>query len=123
MEYSFEKLKVWEGSRNLVCSVYSLLQKFPKYELFGLSDQIRRAVISIPSNIVEGNIKKSIKERLHFFEISYGSLLEVYCQLIISKDLGYISEKELSDIKPKIDYVSYLLTKLKKSLETNYNTN
>ncbi|MBO7529287.1 MAG: four helix bundle protein [Bacteroidales bacterium] len=119
MEYSFEKLKVWEESRNLVCSVYSLLQKYPKYELFSLSDQIRRAVISIPSNIVEGNIKKSIKERLHFFEISYGSLMEVYCQLIISKDLGYITENELFDIKPQIEHVSYLLTKLKKSLETN----
>ena len=123
MEYSFENLKVWKESRNLVCSVYSLIKKFPKYELFGLSDQIRRAVISIPSNIVEGNIKKSIKERLHFLEISYGSLLEVYCQLIISKDLGYITENELSDIKPKIDNVSFLLTKLKRSLETKYNTN
>ena len=118
MEYSFEKLKVWEESRNLVCSVYTLLKKFPKYELFGLSDQIRRAVISIPSNIVEGNIKKSVKERLHFFEISYGSLLEVYCQLIISKDLGYITETDLSDIKTKINKVSYLLTKLKQSIET-----
>ena len=118
MEYSFEKLKVWKESRDLVCSVYSLIKKFPKYELFGICDQIRRAIISVPSNIVEGNIKKSIKERLHFFEISYGSLLEVYCQLIISNDLGYITNDELSEIKAKIWNVSYLLTKLKKSLET-----
>ena len=118
MEYSFEKLKVWKESRDLVCSVYSLIKKFPKYELFGICDQIRRSIISVTSNIVEGNIKKSIKERLHFFEISYGSLLEVYCQLIISNDLGYITNDELSEIKAKIWNVSYLLTKLKKSLET-----
>ncbi len=119
MEYSFEKLLVWKESKDLVCSVYSLLKQFPRYEMYGLCDQIRRAVISIPSNIVEGNIKKSSKERLHFFEIAFGSLLEVYCQLIISKDLGYITNDDLSDLKPKINMVNKLLSGLKNSLETN----
>ena len=118
MEYSFEKLLVWKESRKLVCEVYSLLNNFPRFETYGICDQIRRAVISIPSNIVEGNIKKSLKERLHFIEISYGSLLEVYCQLIISKDLGYIDAYQFETIKPKIDAVNRLLSGLKKSLET-----
>ena len=121
MDYSFEKLLVWKESRNLVCDVYSLLKGFPRFETYGICDQIRRAVISIPSNIVEGNIKKSFKERLHFIEISYGSLMEVYCQLIISKDLGYITNDELLDIKIKIDKVNKLLSGLKKSLETKTN--
>ena len=89
MEYSFEKLKVWKESRDLVCSVYSLIKKFPKYELFGICDQIRRAIISVPSNIVEGNIKKSIKERLHFFEISYGSLFSPCLVWCLIECLGF----------------------------------
>lgn len=121
MDYSFEKLLVWKESRNLVCEIYSLLKKFPKFETYGICDQIRRAVISIPSNIVEGNIKKSLKERLHFIEISYGSLMEVYCQIIISMDLGYITNNEYLDIKKKIDTVHKLLSGLKKSLETKTN--
>ena len=121
MDYSFEKLLVWKESRDLVCDVYSLLKDFPKFETYGICDQIRRAVISIPSNIVEGNIKKSVKERLHFIEISYGSLMEVYCQLIISKDLGYIKDNQFLEIKSKIDKVNKLLSGLKKSLETKSN--
>ncbi len=121
MDYSFEKLLVWKESRELVCDVYSLLKSFPKFETYGICDQIRRSVISIPSNIVEGNIKKSVKERLHFIEISYGSLMEVYCQLIISKDLKYINDNQFLEIKSKIDMVNKLLSGLKKSLETKSN--
>mgnify|MGYP002854734165 FL=1 len=121
MDYSFEKLLVWKESRELVCDLYSLLKSFPKFETYSICDQIRRSVISIPSNIVEGNIKKSVKERLHFIEISYGSLMEVYCQLIISKDLKYINDNQFLEIKSKIDMVNKLLSGLKKSLETKSN--
>ena len=77
MLYSFEKLMAWQESRSLVKSIYVLLNKYPKYEQFALCDQIRRASISVPSNIAEGNTKNSSKERIHFIEIAYGSLMEV----------------------------------------------
>jgi len=114
--YSFEKLKAWQESRVLVKEVYLLLQKYPKYEQFALCNQIRRAVISVPSNIVEGNIKKSEKEKIHFLEIAYGSLMEVYCQMILSKDLEYIDNENFNEILTKIENVSKLLSGLKNSL-------
>jgi len=114
--YSFENLKAWQEARILVKEVYLLIQKYPKYEQYALCDQIRRAVISVPSNIVEGNIKKSEKEKIHFLEIAYGSLMEVYCQIILSKDLKYIDDENFNKIKEKIENVSKLLSGLKNSL-------
>ncbi|MCQ2322963.1 MAG: four helix bundle protein, partial [Bacteroidales bacterium] len=66
-----------------------MLKKFPKLEQYALCDQIRRASISIPSNIAEGNSRNSNKEKIHYIEIAYGSLMETYCQLILSNDLNY----------------------------------
>ena len=117
MLYSFEKLMAWQESRSLVKNIYILLKKFPKYEQFALCDQIRRASVSVPSNIAEGNTKNSSKERIHFIEIAYGSLMEVYCQLILSKDLNYINDDDLELIKIQVDKVSKLLSGLKMSLE------
>ena len=117
MLYSFEKLMAWQESRSLVKNIYILLKKFPKYEQFALCDQIRRASVSVPSNIAEGNTKNSSKERIHFIEIAYGSLMEVYCQLILSKDLDYINDDDLELIKIQVDKVSKLLSGLKMSLE------
>jgi S23 ribosomal protein. len=93
------------------------VESFPEIERYGLSSQIRRAIISVPSNIVEGNIKKSNKEKLHFIEIAYGSLMEVYCQIILAHDLEYINEEQLNDIKFGIDKVSMLLSRFKYSIE------
>ena len=117
MLYSFEKLMAWQESRSLVKSIYVLLNKYPKYEQFALCDQIRRASISVPSNIAEGNTKNSSKERIHFIEIAYGSLMEVYCQLILSKDLDYINDDDLKLIKVQVDKVGKFLSGLKMSLE------
>ena len=117
MIYSFEKLMAWQESRSLVKNIYILLKKYPKYEQFALCDQIRRASISVPSNIAEGNTKNSSKERIHFIEIAYGSLMEVYCQLILSKDLDYINDDDFKLIKIQVDKVSKLLSGLKTSLE------
>jgi len=121
MIYSFERLKVWQDSRSLVKETYLLLQKFPKYEQYALCDQIRRAVISVPSNIAEGNSRPSIKERVHFLTIAYGSLMEVYCQFILSKDLSYIDDNEFDNISEKIHNTSKMLSALKTSLEKNIN--
>ena len=86
IEYSFEKLKVWNEAKELVVNVYHLLDSFPMFEKFALCDQIRRAIVSVPSNIAEGSGRKSLKEKTHFLEISYGSLMETYNQLLIAID-------------------------------------
>lgn len=117
MEYSFEKLIVWQESRILVKEIYVILKDFPKYEQYALCDQIRRAVISISSNIAEGNAKQSHKEKIHFFEIAFGSLMEVCCQFILARDLEYITTEQYENIKNRIGKVSKLLSGLKSSLE------
>ena len=79
-KFQFEKLNVWNESRSLVVKVYKLLDLFPNVEQYALCSQLRRAVISVPSNIAEGNSRIAIKEQIHFTEIAFSSLMEVYCQ-------------------------------------------
>lgn len=113
MKYSFETLNAWQEARQLVVSVYQLLDRFPKFEKYALCDQIRRAIVSVPSNLAEGSGRSSLKEQIHFIEISYGSLMETYCQLIIANDLKYIDEQSLESLKPSIDTVAKLLNGLR----------
>ena len=120
--YSFEKLEVWKESKTLVLLVYDALKVFPSSERYTLCDQIRRAIISIPSNIAEGSGRKSIKEKVHFIEIAYGSLMEVYCQLLIASELNYFPMEKLDKIKVCIDKVSYLLTGLRSSFTKKLTT-
>ncbi len=110
--YHFEKLDVWQQSRQVVVAIYNLVKKFPIDERYGLCDQMRRAAISVPSNIAEGVSRVAVKETIHFLEIAYGSLMEVYCQLQIAMDLGYISEEEFNQIKSLIQSTSNLLNGL-----------
>ena len=110
--YSFEKLNVWQEAKKLVVDVYHLLDEFPKFEKYALCDQIRRAVVSVPSNIAEGSGRKSLKEQIHFLEISYGSLMETYNQLLIAIDLTYITEESVEAIKPRIDAVAKMINGL-----------
>lgn len=115
IEYSFEKLKVWQDAKKLVVDVYQLLDSFPQFEKYALCDQIRRAVVSVPSNIAEGSGRISLKEQIHFLEISYGSLMETYNQLLIAIDLNYISEDSVEAIKPNIDNVAKMINGLRAS--------
>lgn len=115
IEYSFQKLKVWQESKKLVVDVYHLLDNFPKFEKYALCDQIRRAIVSVPSNIAEGSGRKSLKEQIHFLEISYGSLMETYNQLLIAIDLTYITEDSVNAIKPSIDSVAKMINGLSSS--------
>lgn len=123
LHYAFENLDVWKVSRKLVTSVYRLLQSFPSMEKYGLADQLRRAVISVPSNIAEGSGRFGAKEKLHFIEYSYGSLMEVYCQLILACDLKYIDEENLTDIKNLIDSISLMLNGMRKHQLQQLNKN
>lgn len=99
----------------MVVDVYNLLDNFPQFEKYALCDQIRRAIVSVPSNIAEGSGRKSLKEQIHFLEISYGSLMEAYNQLLIAVDLTYISKESVEAIKLSIDGVAKMINGLSKS--------
>lgn len=107
--FSFEKLHAYQVARLLVKSVYHITEDFPSFEKFGLSSQLQRAVVSIASNIAEDSGRKSIKEKIHFLEIAYGSLLEVYCQLQLAMDLCYICEAKFLELKTTIFELSRLI--------------
>ena len=104
-EYSFEKLEVWKLSRQLVGSIYNLTASFPTEEKFGLVSQLRRSCVSVSSNLAEGSSRKSMKEQAHFTQIAFGSLMEILNQLILSVDLGFISEKSLNELRPEIEEI------------------
>ena len=120
--YSFEKMEVWQLSRQFVTSVYRIISDFPHEEKYSLCDQIKRAAISVPSNIAEGCCRSSLKEQKHFIEIAYGSLMEVYCQLIISVDLSYIDIDQLTEIKSIVDSIAKMLNSLRLSINKRINT-
>lgn len=112
-EFSFEKLEVYQHARLLVRDVYRMQLRFPKYELYALGDQIRRSASSVTSNIAEGSGRNSNKEKSHFIEISYGSLMEVFSQLQIAQDLGYLTQNEIDDMRPRFVQVAKMLSGLK----------
>ena len=109
---TFRNLNVYTKSKELVKQIYELLKKFPKEEQFALSDQLRRAVISIPSNIAEGSGRNSQKDQAHFYNIAYGSLMEVFSQLDIACDLGYISQVEFNQLESLINEEAKMLSGL-----------
>ena len=116
MDFSFERLTVWQKSRLLVKKIYAITNNFPDREKFGLTDQMRRAAVSISSNLAEGSGRISTKEKVHFCEISYGSLMEVMCQLILSKDLGLISDETISETRPMIEDIGNMLSAYRRAL-------
>lgn len=118
MEYSFEKLEVWQKSRVLVKEIYQQTQSFPSDEKFGLTNQMRRAIVSVSSNIAEGSTRHSNKDKARFYEIAFGSLIEVLNQLLAS-DLDYLAQKKLNIIRPKIEETGRMLNALHKSTLKN----
>lgn len=115
--FSFRKLDVYNDARILVKEVYALLEHFPNEEKYSLSNQLRRAAISVPANIAEGMGRRSKKEQIHFLEIAFGSLMETFCHIELAKDLGYISEKQLNEKEKQIEIISERLSKLTTSIE------
>lgn len=114
--FNFENLLVFQKGRELVNHVYDLQEGFPSTERYALVDQLRRAAVSITSNIAEGMGRNSIKEQIHFIEISFGSLMEVYSQLLIAVDRHFITQEELDIISPEIQEESKLLSGFRLSL-------
>ncbi|KAB2917599.1 MAG: four helix bundle protein [Bacteroidetes bacterium] len=99
---SYKDLDVWKESRKMVKTIYLLTQNFPKEETYGLTQQIRRSAISIPSNIAEGHGRNTAKDSIQFFHISRGSLYELETQVYLAFDLGYTDEKQCSDVIEQI---------------------
>lgn len=95
---NFRKLIIWQKAMNLVTKTYHSTKKFPKEEIFGLTSQIRRCSISIPSNIAEGHGRESNKEYLRFLNISIGSLFELQTQLEIAKNIEYLTEEDFNTL-------------------------
>ncbi|AZI68876.1 MAG: four helix bundle protein [Cloacibacterium normanense] len=114
--HNYKKLNVWISSISLVKNIYNLTRKFPKEEMFVLTQQLRRAAISIPSNIAEGAGRNSNAQFKNFLQISIGSCFEVETQLIISKELEYISEEELETISKELDSIMKMNHNLQKTL-------
>lgn len=115
--FSYRKLKVYKKAQGFVLSVYELIRKFPKEEQYALCDQLRRAAISITSNIAEGTSRSSKKELLHFVEISYGSLMEVQSQLEIAQLLNYITQEDLQEVEIQTVELAKMLSGLRQSLQ------
>lgn len=114
---SHHKLEVWQESMVLVKAVYSLTNAFPKEEVYGLSSQIRRCAVSVPSNIAEGAARNSKNEFLQFLNIARGSLSELETQLLISKDLGYHKDEDLMHQVEKVfALLGGLINNIKKKL-------
>ena len=113
---SYQDLIVWQKSMELVERVYRMSKVFPKEELYGLSSQIRRAAVSIPSNIAEGQARKSTAEFLNFLSIAQGSRAEVETQTLIAQRLGYVTEKQISYILSLLDEISRMLNTLRSRL-------
>jgi four helix bundle protein len=105
----FRKLQVWEKSMALAKSVYRISQSFPAHEQYGLTSQMRRAAISIASNIAEGSQRSTDKDFANFVQISRGSLAELETQLLLSKEMGYLSDQEATTAEYAIDELGKML--------------
>ena len=116
----FKDLIVWQKAMELVAEVYRLVKKLPKEELFALSDQIRRAAISIPSNIAEGQGRNSTKELIHFLAIAKGSKAELETQLLLCVKINYLKGAEIETAISLIQEIGKMLNALQKSLTTNH---
>ena len=113
-QFAFEKLEVWQMSRALVADVYRITENFPEKEKFGLTNQIRRASTSVSANLAEGSARLSSKDRAHFSNIAYSSLIEVLSHLIISVDLKFAEQKDMEMIREKIAPLSLKINNLRK---------
>jgi four helix bundle protein len=110
-------LDVWKNSVDLVVSIYEITKMFPKEEMYGMTNQLRRAAVSIPSNIAEGAARAGNKEFIQFLYISLGSMSELETQLVIANKISYISEGILSELLNKINLIRSQISGLIKYLK------
>ena len=113
---SYRDLEVWQKGMALAKRIYEITANFPAEERFGLTNQIRRAVVSIPSNLAEGHARSGTAEFLHFISISMGSVAELETQILLSADLGYMDKVIGNDVLTQTDTIGRMLRGLRKSL-------
>ena len=113
---SVEDLEVFKRSHQFTLKIYRITEEFPKSEKFGLVSQMRRAAVSIPSNLIEGSHRLNRAEYRHFVGIAKGSAGELKYQLLLAKDLGYLSDKDYLPLRAEVDEISRMLSGLVKSL-------
>lgn len=114
--FNFEKLQAWQKSRELSKEIYGITRAFPQTEQFGLVSQMRRAAVSVSSNLAEGMSRSTAREQIRFVEIAYGSLMEVFCQVVLAGDAGLLSAAEVEELRAKIGEIAAMLSGLRKSI-------
>ena len=114
--FAFQKLKIYQLSKELVLYNYKLVKKFPVEEKYALVQQMNRAAVSIPSNIAEGTSRRSKKDKAHFINISYGSLMELICQMEIALELNYISDNEFDDFSKMARNLAVKMSNFQKAI-------
>ena len=115
--HRFKDLEIWKMSRVFCSDVYRITSSFPETEKFGITSQLRRASVSVPSNMAEGCSRKSNKDFSRFLEIAIGSMYELETQLTISNDLGFLDEEELIPLIEKIGVIIKMTSKFKSTLK------
>lgn len=115
----YKELIVWQKAIELVKLVYSLTKSFPESETYGLASQMRRAAVSIPSNIAEGQTRRTSADFARFLGISHGSLAELETQMIIARDIGYVSVPQYDEYEGHHIEISKMLTALKTKIANN----
>lgn len=115
-KYGFENLQVWVDAKNLALLIYKDTKSFPNEEKYGLTSQIRRAIISVSSNIAEGSYRNTKKDQAHFYGIAYSSLMEVLSQVIISFELEYLPTDKYEKIRSEVEKISNKLNTLRKKI-------
>ena len=118
---SFTDLLVWQEGHKLAVLVYQITRKFPREEMYSLSDQMRRATVSVTSNIAEGFGRQGYKEKIQFYYISHGSLTELKNQLLIAKDVGYLKNEDFEEIMILANHTHALLQGFIKKTKTFLN--
>ena len=117
---NYKDLNVWQKSYKLCLKIYRMTAKFPSEERYGLTSQIRRAAVSIPSNIAEGYGRKTTLDYIRMLYISYGSVCELETQILLAGDLGYIEKGELDAAKKDIAEIERMLKALIRALENKH---
>ncbi|MGM9517897.1 MAG: four helix bundle protein [Acidaminococcus sp.] len=118
MNYSYKNLSVWQRAMDLALLIYQLTEAFPKSEMYGLANQMRRAAVSIASNIAEGRSRGTDKDFIYFLYISRGSCTELETQLLLSERVGYLDLKSREEACEVCDEVNRKLSKLIRSIQS-----
>ncbi|HNP33146.1 MAG TPA: four helix bundle protein [Flavobacterium sp.] len=117
--HQFKELEIWKKSRRFCSEIYRITSSFPSEEKFGLTNQLRRASVSIPSNIAEGSSRNSDKDFSRFLEIAIGSAYEIETQLLIAFDLGFITEVDLEQLANQLNEIIKMISRFRATLKSN----